>query len=102
MRTRPWTSGSGTGSRPHAPGACGTSAPRMGCRWPGGGAADRLELVEVALDLPVADLGSVFVPFGALGRHVVAEDVVAEGAADDVVAFELVERLAERAGQLAD
>src|SRR5918999_6377013 len=62
----------------------------------------RLELVQVALDLPVGHLGPVFVPLGPLGVDIVVEDVVAEGLADDVVPLELVERLAERAGQLAD
>src|SRR6185503_8796196 len=50
----------------------------------------RLVLVEVALDLPVANLGAVVVPFGALGLEVVAEHVVAQRVADDGVSLQLV------------
>ena len=58
------------------------------------------ELLEVALDLPVADLGAVLVPLGPLGLDEVVEDVVAEGFPDDLVPLQLVERVAERARQL--
>src|SRR6185503_19581563 len=73
------------------------SSRRVGGAWPRLGV---LELLEIALDLPVGDLRAVLVPLGALGIDEVAEDVVAEGFADDLVLLELVEGLAERAREL--
>ena len=51
------------------------------------------EGLEVALELPARDLHAVLVPLRALGLEEPLEDVLAERLADDLVAFELVERL---------
>src|SRR5690242_9055102 len=55
----------------------------------------RLERREVAVELPLRQLHAVLVPLLALQLHVVVEDVVAERAAEEVGARELVDRLAE-------
>src|SRR3954454_5414177 len=59
-------------------------------------------LPEIPFLLPGVDVGDVLLPLLALGAEVVVEDVVAQGFLDDVVLLELVERLGEVRGELAD
>src|SRR5205085_51155 len=61
-----------------------------------------LELLQVLLHFPVADLGPVLVPLGALRHDVVRHHVVAQRLGDHGVLLELVDRLAERPRQLSD
>src|SRR5687767_3665612 len=61
-----------------------------------------LEGFEIAVELPLRHVEAEFVPFGALGVDEVAVDVLAEGFPDDGVALQLVDRLAQRPGHLAD
>ena len=57
-------------------------------------------LHHVARELPVGDLGAVFVPFAALALHVALEDMRAEGGGHERVALEGVDRLGEGAGEV--
>src|SRR5688500_6241084 len=61
-----------------------------------------LERLEVPIDLPGRDLHAVLIPLLGLGLDEALEDVLAERLADDLVARQLVERLAQGARQLAD
>jgi hypothetical protein len=60
------------------------------------------ERLEIAVDLPGADLHPVLVPFLVLRLDEALEDVLAEGLHDDLVPAQLIDGFAQRARQLLD